>query len=715
MIRTSSRAPGTVRQDLVEMRHGQPVADPFRWLEGDNRDPARMGQVTPEVAAWTDEQNAHTRRVLDALPGRAAVERRLRPLLEVGAVSLPDVRGDRYFYARREGSQDQPVIYWREGHGGRDRVLIDPHALDASGLTTVEWVAPSADGRLAAYGTFTAGDENTTLRLIEVDSGRSLELEIPDRTQAPAWLPDGSGFVYRNLRDAHDPYSGQVRFHRMGTGRAGDALLARQFTRDEDERLATTWGPFATLSRDGRWLFLGYWVDTASNDAWLIDFDEFRRTGRADRIEVTVGAPGQAFGTVIDGVLYLKTTKGAPRGRVIAVDARNPGQARWRELVPERADAVIEGIALAQGLVAVTYLRSAANEVDVFDLEGRSRGRLGLPGIGSAMVAAEPDRTEAFVQFTSFNAPSTIYRVDLADLSAGPAIWARPEAPVDPEAVEVRQVWYPSTDDTRISMFIVHRAGFEKTGRAPTLLTGYGGFNISMTPAFSAPLFQWLESGGVYAVPNLRGGGEYGDAWHEAGMRERKQQVFDDFIAAAGWLESAGYTDSRHLAIAGGSNGGLLTGAVITQRPALCRAAIVAVPLLDMLRYQDFLMARYWVPEYGTAEDARAFEFLSAYSPYHRVEPGVAYPAVLLTAGEHDTRVHAMHARKMAAALQAASTSDPADQPVLLWVDREAGHGQGKPLALRLRDAVDQRIFLMWQLGMLPDQSDGALAGEREG
>ncbi len=277
--------------------------------------------------------------------------------------------------------------------------------------------------------------------------------------------------------------------------------------------------------------------------------------------------------------------------------------------------------------------------------------------------------------------------------------------PVDPSTVTVEQVWYPSKDGTKISMFLVHKKGLVKNGRVPTLLYGYGGFDISLTPAFSAPLFQWFDAGGLYAVPNLRGGGEYGEAWHEAGMLGLKQNVFDDFIAAAEWLQQEGYTSPDRLAVVGRSNGGLLTGAMVTQRPDLFRAAVVGVPLLDMLRYQDFLMARYWVPEYGSAEKADQFKYLLAYSPYQHVKAGTHYPAVLLTAGEHDARVHAMHARKMAAALQAATSSDPAAEPVLLWVDRAAGHGQGKPLNLRLRDTVDQQIFLMWQLGMLNGES----------
>jgi prolyl oligopeptidase len=701
MPRTAAKPPATKVEPVEETLHGVAITDRYRWLEGDNSNPADQGKVTPDVAAWTDAQNSYTRSVLDNLPGRKALEERLRPLMEVGAVTRPIVRANRYFFSKREGNQNQPVVYWREGYKGENKVLIDPARLDDSGLTTIEWFSPSPDGKQLAYGTYRAGDEITTLHLLEVDSSRSLDLEIPDKTQAPDWLPDGAGFVYQNLKNPKDPYTGQVLFHRMGTDRSKDALLFRQYTKEENAKLATTWGPIASLSRDGRWLVLGYWIDTKSNDLWLVDFDRFLKSGKIEKTVVTVGADGQASGTVVDGTLFIHTTKGAPRGRIVAASASQPGQAQWRDIVPERSDAIIETVSFGKGVIAVTYLKNAANVVEVFDFTGKPLGVVSQPGIGAAAVTAEIDRTEAYLTFTSFTSPTTIFRVDLARPQAAPELWERPAVPVDPSIAEVEQVWYPSKDGTRISMFLVHKKGLARHGDTPTMLTGYGGFNISETPAFSATLFQWVEAGGLYAVPNLRGGGEYGDAWHEAGMLGKKQNVFDDFIAAAEWLIANRYTNSQRLAITGASNGGLLTAAALTQRPDLVRAAIVGVPLLDMLRYQNFLMARYWVPEYGSAENPEHFPFLRAYSPYHHVKAGTQYPAVLLTAGEHDSRVHALHARKMAASLQAATASDPAERPVLLWVDREAGHGQGKPLNLRIRDVADQRIFVMWQLGML--------------
>jgi prolyl oligopeptidase len=554
-----------------------------------------------------------------------------------------------------------------------------------------------------AYGTYKAGDENTTLYLAEVDSGKRLPLEIPNKTQAPDWMPDGSGFLYQNLKDPNDPYSGQVLYHRMGTEVAADPVLFRQFTKAENEKLATTWGPGGALSRDGRWLALVYWTGTRSNDLWVADFARFLATGKLEKRAVAVGQEGTSFGYVDGDTLFVQTNVGSPNGRVDAYDLVSTAP-EWkpRPVVAERAGMAIQNVGVAKGRLAVEYLKNASSVIEVFDAAGKSTGELRLPGIGSAELATEPDRTEAYLNFTSFNYPTSIFRVDLARPAAEPELWERPAVPVDPATVEVKQVWYASKDGTKVSMFVVHRKGLALDGDNPTILTGYGGFNVSETPAFSATMFQWFDAGGVMALPNLRGGGEYGDAWHEAGMLAKKQNVFDDFIAAAEWLIAQHYTRPARLAIAGGSNGGLLTGAAVVQRPDLFRVALVAVPLLDMLRYQNFLMARYWVPEYGSAEDAAQFAFLSAYSPYQQVKPGTSYPAVLLTAGENDKRVHALHARKMAAALQAVAAGDPAAKPVLLWVDREAGHGQGKPLNLKIRDTADQRIFFMWQLGMLP-------------
>ena len=693
--RTSAKPPTTRVEPVKDVLHGVDIVDNYRWLEGDNSDAKDQGKVTPEVAKWTDDENSYTRAVLDNLPGRAVLETTLRPLMEIGAVTAPTMRGSRYFFSKREGSQNQAVIYWRDGYKGANHVLIDPATLDASGLTTVEWVSPSHDGKTLAYGTYRAGDENTTLHVMNVDTGAVLPFEIPDKTQAPEWLPDGSGFVYQNLKNPKDPYSGQVLFHRMGTERVKDALLFRQFTAAENAKLATTWGPFGSLSEDGRWLLLGYWIDTKSNDMWLVDFSAFLKTGKVEKKVVTVGVDGQASGTVIDGTLYLQTTKGAPKGRVVATSAATPESSKWKDLVPERDDAVIENVSFGRGVIAVTYLKNASNVVEVFDLTGRSLGVVNQPGIGAAGIATEQDRTEAYLTFTSFNYPTTIFRVDLAKPSAAGELWERPDVPVDPSTVEVEQVWYPSKDGTKVSMFVVHRKGIALDGARPTHLYAYGGFDISLTPTFDPSEFVFLERGGVFAVANLRGGGEYGEAWHQAGMLEKKQNVFDDFIAAAEWLIANKYTSTKHLAIEGGSNGGLLTGAVLVQRPDLFGAVLCRVPVADMLRYHRFTVGRYWIPEYGSADDPAQFPFLFRYSPLHNVKDGVAYPPTLVMTADTDDRVAPGMAKKFAARLQAATGGM---SPILIRIESKAGHGAGKPVEKILDEDADIYTFLLQML-----------------
>ncbi len=707
--------PPSRTDNVKDTVHGVTIVDPYRWLEGDNSDPKQMGAMTSEVAQWTDAQNAYTRNTLDNLPGRKAVEEALRPLMEVGSVSSPRMRGDRYFYSKREGTQNQASVYMRIGHDGEPKLLLDPAKIDPSGLTTISWTSPSHDGKLLAYGTYVAGDENSTLRIIDVDTGEHLTDVITGKVGGCDWMPDGKTFMYRNLADIKNPYSGQVMFHKLGQDQSADAQVFRQFTVEENAKLATTYGPYGALSEDGEWILLAYYTDTRNNDLWAVKTSDFLATGDAKRREILVGEQAQSFGPVIDGVLYMETTFEAPNGRVVAVDLAKPDRANWRELVPHREDAVIQGISAADGVIAVDYLVNASSTIELVGFDGTKKGQLKLPGIGSAGVSTNEDRTEAFLSFTSFNYPTSIFRVDLANPNAQPQLWERPDVPVNPESVTVKQEWYTSRDGTKVSMFIVHRKGLELNGDNPTLLYGYGGFNISLTPSFSASLFQWLDAGGVYVVANLRGGGEYGQAWHNSGKLENKQNVFDDFITAAEHLVSTGYTKPARLAIAGGSNGGLLTGAAVTQRPDLFGAVIIGVPLLDMIRYQNFLMARYWVPEYGSAEVAEQFSYIYKYSPYHNIKSGTKYPGIMITAGENDTRVHPLHARKMAAALQAATASDPAKKPVLLWVDREAGHGQGKPLNLRIREVADQRMFLMWQLGMLENaKADGAKANDAQ-
>jgi prolyl oligopeptidase len=702
--------PTTEKKPVEETIHGQKFVDQYRWLEGDNSDEKNMGKVTPEVSAWTDKQNEYTRAVLDGLPGRKQLEEKLRPLMEIGSVSAPIMRGKYYFYTKREGKENQPRVFVREGAiggggGGTPRVLLDLTQVDYTGLTALGGMVPSQDGKYLAVGLYRAGDENTTVYVIETASGQWLADQIEGKAAVGEWFADNSGFFYEKLADVKNPYSAQIKMHTLGRHPKGDRLLFRQYTPEENKELATTWGPGGTFSKDGRWMVLNYWTGGASQDVWAIDLHAADKTKPVNeaRKDIKVGAQNKFSGDIQGDTFYMLTDYGAPNLRLVGVNLNHPEEAAggWKVIVPESKDAVLKSFGLAKGIIACTYEEKASTKIKLFDMDGAPKGELRMPGIGTAGLSTEDDRTEAFLSFTSFNYPPTIFRVDLATPDAEPVVWERPAVPVDPATVEVKQVTYSSKDGTPVTMFVVHKKGLKLDGNNPTILNGYGGFDISMTPSFSATLYQWFELGGVFALPNLRGGGEYGKQWHEGAMHEKKQNTFDDMIGAAEYLISSNYTNPKKLGCIGGSNGGLLMGAMMTQRPDLFAAVVCQVPLLDMLRYQNFLMARYWVGEYGSAEKKPEFDWLIKYSPYQNIKPGTKYPAILFTAGENDTRVHALHARKMAAAMQAATASDPATKPVLLWVDREAGHGQGKPLNLRIRDTADSRIFLMWQLGVL--------------
>lgn len=695
LVAFAAPPPHTKQDPVTDTYHGWTFTDPYRWLEP-------LEAESEAVRSWTTTQNDYTRAMLDNLPGRAPLEARLAELMSLPTIGAPTTEGTNYFNLERRGDQNQPILYVRSGHDGEPRVLLDPNTLDKDGLISLDWYQPNHDGTLLAFGISRAGDENSICHVLEVDTGRWLADEIAGKVRGISWMPDSSGFFYNDLADIKNPYSGRVRYHQLGTHPRQDKTLFEQY---KEGPLATTWGPFGYASRDGRWLILGYYTSTKANDLWCVDLDHWFRTGEFNMVDIIRGDDSTSSGPVLGDTLFMQTTMNAPNGQVIAIDLNNPARDNWRTVIPERKDAVLESASLARGYLVATYLENASNRIELVRFDGTTIGEVPLPGIGSASINTFPDRTEAFITYTSFNDPRSVWRVNLATKESD--LWARPDVPFDPDLLTVKQVWYPSKDGTKVSMFIVHRKDLTLDGSNPTLLYGYGGFNISMTPFFSATTIPWLENGGVYALANLRGGGEYGEAWHEAGMLDRKQNVFDDFIAAAEYLIEKKYTSSSHLAVQGGSNGGLLTGAVLVQRPDLFAAIVSQVPLLDMLRYQDFLMARYWVPEYGTSEDPQHIEWLRAYSPYQNIKQNIKYPATLITAGENDTRVHPMHARKMVAALQAAATNDFSEDPILLWVDRDAGHGAGKPLRLRIRDSADIWSFVMWQTGMLDNLTGG--------
>lgn len=710
----SAAPPPTEARPVTETIHGVEIVDKFRWLEGNQSEGDEFGTLTDEVVAWTDAQNSYTRTVLDNLPGRADLEKRISELMEVGQIGTPRMARDKIFFSKRTGAQAQPVIYTQTGPDGLPTKLLDPIEIDDTGLTSIGWYTPNNDGSLVAFGTARAGDENYTLNIIDTATGEWLDTEIPGKVRLAGWMPDNRSFFYSRLTDVNNPYSSTTAYHVIGRDWKEDPILVSQAevgtiyeglgkTDEELAKLRTTWGPYAYPSRDGRWMIIGYWTGTSGNDLWVADLDRWFNTGELVKSPIVLGEQGRNAAGVSGDQIFMQTYINAPNGKIVRVDPFNPSRENWVDIIPQRSDAIMNSFSIARGIIAVNYMVDAATRIELFDYDGDSLGELNLPGIGTAGLSTNEDRTEAYLSYESYNEPDSIYRVDLATPDAEPELWNRLDVPVDGSNLVVRRVNYSSKDGTEVGMFIVHRKGLELSGDNPTILYGYGGFDIAMRPRFSATMFPWFEAGGVYAVANLRGGGEKGLEWHRDGMLERKQNVFNDFIAAGEWLIANGYTRPERLGVAGGSNGGLLTGAVVTQRPDLFGAVISAVPLLDMLRYQDFLMARFWVPEYGSAENPEQFEFIKAYSPYHNVKPGTRYPATMITAGENDTRVHPMHARKMAALMQASTTADPAEDPILLWVDRDAGHGSGKPFELQVRDVVDQRIFMMWQLGLLPE------------
>ena len=693
--------PATDVRPVTDTLHGVELVDPYRWLEGDEN-----AELTDEVDAWTTAQNDYTRGVLDNLPGRDKLEARLKELMSVGYVGRPAMRGNLYFNTERKGDQDQPVLYVREGYDGKKRVLLDVNTLSDDGLTALGWWTPSPDGSLLAFGLYQAGDENTTLHLMDVATGKRLPDTITGKVRSVQWLPDNKRFFYSKLADIKNPYSKQIKLHVIGEAPADDRLLFEQY---KEGPLATTWGPFFSMQREGKWGLIGYYTSTSSNDLWLVNVEAWLKSGELTMTPLIEGADANTYGQFVGDRLLLFTQVDAPNGMVYEVDVNKPARSDWQVLVDHHPQSVLEDVSETRDYLILEYSEKAQTRMKLMHKApgaAKLTRELKLPGIGSAAVSARYDRNEIFLGFTSFDRPYSIYRLDLAELGEpeGYGLWARAEVPVDPSLLDVKQVTYKSKDGTPVTMFIVHKKGMKLDGNNPTMLTGYGGFGISRTPYFSATMFPWYEAGGVLAMPNLRGGGEYGDAWHKGGMLGQKQNVYDDFIGAAEWLIDEGYTNPKRLAIRGGSNGGLLVGAVMVQRPELFSAVLCEVPLLDMIRYPKFLMAKYWVPEYGDPQQKEHFDWLYAYSPYHRVKPGTAYPATLITAGENDTRVHPLHARKMAALLQAQTSSDPAKDPVLLWVDRDSGHGGGKPLSLRVRDVADSRIFLMWQLGMLNDE-----------
>jgi prolyl oligopeptidase len=692
--RPADRAPDAVvptrREAIVEELHGVPVPDPYRWLEDGE---------SPEVRAWSAAQTARAERLLAARPGFDALRARLLALLSVGTVEPPIVVGGtlpRYFYRRQAVREDQPVLYVR-GPDGAERALLDPNGWSRDGTVALDWWTPSWDARFVAYGVSEGGSEDSTLHVLDVATGQELgptEVIPHTRYASAAWLPGGSGFFYARypakgqVPAGEELYHRRVYFHRLGEDPAADPVVF-----GADRPLADF--PAVDVAPGGRWLVGSVSRGSSYREAWL-------RDGEAgpDAPWVPLAVPsGAAVYEVLagDDALLVRTNEGAPTFALYRVDPKHPARRHWQLVLPPGPE-VLAFAAAVGGEVLAVYLAGACARVRRFTRAGALVAEIPLPTLGTVRgITGQREGREAFFDFTAFAVPARVYRLDLD--TGGLDVWADVGPPIDPDAFEVHQERAVSRDGTLIPYFLTHRRGLPRDGAAPTMITGYGGFSHSATPAWSGSRYAFLERGGVVATANLRGGGEYGEPWHRAGMLDQKQNVFDDVVAVAEHLVETRVTSPSRLAILGGSNGGLLVGAAITQRPDLFRAAVAQVPLLDMLRYHRFLMAQLWIAEYGSADDPTHFRWLSAYSPYHHVRDGTAYPAVLLATAEGDTRVDPLHARKMAARLEHARRPGSADHPVLLRIEDRAGHGAGKPISKRIDEAAYVYGFLLWQLG----------------
>ncbi|HEX4694889.1 prolyl oligopeptidase family serine peptidase [Sphingomonas sp.] len=682
---TSFSYPATERGTTIDEQFGVKVADPYRWLENDVRS-------DPKVAAWVADENKVTDAYLATLPGRDIFKARLTQLINYERFGTPFKKGGRYFYTRNSGLQNQAVLYVRDSVGGEGRVLIDPNGWSKDGATALgEWL-PSEDGKRLVYTIQDGGTDWRTVKVLDVDTGKMLDDDVEwVKFSGLAWAKDGSGFYYSRFPEPAEGKKFQstnenqaVYFHKLGTPQSADPLVYA--TPDQPKR-----GHGVQVTDDGKWLVI---TTTEGTD---------------NRYEVTVidlATPGAKPRTIFKGLenqwslagnvgskFYWVTNKDAPRLRIVATDLSAPGDVALTEVVPQDK-AVLDGAGIVGGKLIASYLVDVKSEVRRYALDGKPEGTVALPGIGSAGgFGGEADDPETFYSFTSYNTPSTIYRYDVA--TGKSSVWAQPKVAFDPANYVVSQIFYTSKDGTRVPMFIVRKKG--TSGPAPTLLYAYGGFNISMEPAFSATRIAWLEQGGVYAVANIRGGGEYGKPWHDGGRLANKQNVFDDFIAAGEYLKGHGYTGKDQLAVMGGSNGGLLIGAVVNQRPDLFAAALPQVGVMDMLRFDRFTAGRYWVDDYGYPSKEADFRVLYKYSPYHNIRGGRAYPAILAATADTDDRVVPGHTFKYTAMLQ---SMDLGPKPHLVRIETRAGHGSGKPTDKIIDETASDWAFIAKWTGM---------------
>ncbi len=677
--------PQTRKEDVKDTLHGVTVSDPYRWLEDDNSE---------ETRAWVKAQNAVTFSYLEKLPRREEIKTRLQKLWNYERVGRPFEQGGRWFYTYNSGLQNQAVLMTAESLAGEAKVLLDPNAMSKDGTTSLSDYSPSEDGKLIAYGVSEAGSDWNTIRVRDIATGRDLDDVVRwVKFSGVSWRKDGSGFYYSRY-DEPKPGAAltaknefhKLYFHLLGKPQSEDQLI---YERKDQPR----WGFGGSVTEDGQYLVIQVWLGTEPKNRVF-----YQKITGGPVVELL--NDNDARYDFIDNegpVFYFRTDLNAPCYQVIAIDVSKPEREHWRIVIPEVPKVLLEGVSTAGGQMFCEYLRDAKTEVKCHDLDGKLIREVKLPGIGSAGgFGGHRHDSETFYTFTGFTEPGAIYRMDLK--TGESRLWKKPQVDFDGSAYETQQVFYHSKDGTRVPMFIVHKKGVKLDGSNPTLLYGYGGFNINLTPGFSISRAVWLEMGGVFAMPNLRGGGEYGREWHQAGIKLGKQNVFDDFIAAAEWLISHKYTSKDKLAIQGGSNGGLLVGACMTQRPDLYAAALPAVGVLDMLRFEKFTIGWGWKSDYGSVENKAEFNALVKYSPYHNLKVGTRYPATLVLTSDHDDRVVPAHSFKFGARLQECQSKG--GPPVLIRIETSAGHGAGTALNKTIEKTADEWAFLVRALGM---------------
>jgi prolyl oligopeptidase len=625
---------------------------------------------------------------------REQIKQRLTKLWNYERYSPPSKQGDRYFYSKNNGLQNQSVLYWTDSLDREGKVLLDPNTLSSDGTVALGGLSISEDGKLMAYGLAASGSDWREYRVRDIDSGK----DLPDvikwiKFSGVSWTHDGKGFFYSRYDEPKEStkmvgqnYFQKLYFHRLGTPQSEDILIYHE--PEHKERLIN-----GGVTDDGRYLVINVSQgSTSKNRVYIKDLQS-----KESQVVKLLDAADASYGMIDnDGpVFWFRTDKDAPRGKVVAIDTRKPDPANWKDIIPQSAE-TLGGVSVINDMFVASYLKDARTQVKIYDLNGKFVREVALPGIGSAGgFGGERKDKETFYTFSSYTTPATIYRYDM--VTGKSTLFRQPKVDFNPQDYETRQVFYTSKDGTRVPMFVTHKKGVKLDGNNPTLLYGYGGFNSSQTPGFSVGNLVWMEMGGVFAVANLRGGGEYGEEWHKAGTKLKKQNVFDDFIAAAEWLIKNKYTRPAKLAVHGGSNGGLLVGAVMTQRPELFGAALPAVGVMDMLRFHKFTIGWAWVSDYGSSDNPDEFKALYAYSPYHNLKKGVKYPATLVTTADHDDRVVPGHSFKFAAALQAAHTGDT---PVLIRIETKAGHGAGKPTSKQIEELADRWGFLVRALNI---------------